>query len=48
MLNLSLNELELKAKNRGTESNKSMSIDKLSNMLYKSEQLRKLKEKMHY
>ena len=43
MLNLPLNELKLKAKNRGTKSNKSMSIDKLLNMPDKSKQLKRLK-----
>ena len=43
MLNLSLKELELKAKNRGIKGYKSMSIDKLLSILDKSEQAKKNK-----
>ena len=38
MINLSLKELELKAKNGGIKGYKSMSIDKLLSILDKSEQ----------
>ena len=43
MLNLSLKELELKAKNRGIKDYKSLSIDKLLSILDKSEQVKKSK-----
>ena len=43
MLNLSLKESELKAKNRGIKGYKSMSIDKLLSILDKSKKTRKLK-----
>ena len=43
MLNLSLKELELKAKNRGIKDYKSMPIDKLLSILDKLEQVRKTK-----
>ena len=40
MLNLSLKGLELKAKNRNIKDYKSLSIDKLLNILHKSEQVK--------
>ena len=40
-LNLSLKELEIKAKNRGIKDHKSLSIDKLLSILNKSEQVKK-------
>ena len=40
MLNLSLKELKLKAKNGGIKGNKSMSTDKLLRILNKSEQVK--------
>ena len=43
MLNLSLKELELKAKHIGIKDYKSLSIDKLLSILDKSEQVKKLK-----
>ena len=43
MLNLSLKELELKAKVRGIKGYKTMSVDKLLSILDKSEQAKKTK-----
>ena len=43
MLNLSLKEFELKAKNRGIKGNKSISIDKLLSILDASEPVKKTK-----
>ena len=43
MLNMSLKELELNAKNRGIKGYKSVSIDKLLSILDKSEQVKKTK-----
>ena len=43
MLNLSLKESELKAKNIGIKDYKNLSIDKLLSMLDKSEQVKKTK-----
>ena len=41
MLNLSLKESELRAKNRGIKDHKNMAIDKLLNIVNESEQLEK-------
>ena len=43
MLNLSLKELELKAKNRSFKGYKSMYVDKLLSILDKSEKTKKTK-----
>ena len=43
MLNLSLKELELKAKFSGLKDYESLSIEKLLSILDKSEQVKKLK-----
>ena len=43
MFNLSRKELELKAKDRGIEGYKSMSIDKLLSIFDKSELVKKIK-----
>lgn len=43
MINLSINELELKASNRGIKGYKNISIDKSLCILNKSEHVKKLK-----